>query len=86
VKYRSRTEIISEILELVKGDGLSRTKIMYGAYLSFTQLKEYLNVLLYNGMLSYNKNTNKYRVTEKGLDFLKAHNDVSGLLSQFKSR
>jgi predicted transcriptional regulator len=86
VKYRSRTEIISEILELAKEEGLSRTKIMYGAYLSFTQLKEYLNVLLYNGMLSYNKNTNKYRVTEKGLNFLKAHSDVSGLLGQFKER
>lgn len=86
MKYRSRTEIISEILGLVKGDGLSKTKIMYGAYLSFTQLKEYLNVLLYNGMLSYNKGTNKYRITEKGRDFLRAHDDVSGLLSQFKER
>jgi predicted transcriptional regulator len=80
VKYRSRTEIVSEILELAKGDGISKTKIMYGAYLSFSQLKEYLNLLLYNGMLSYNKGSNRYRTTQKGMDFLKAHKYIDGML------
>jgi predicted transcriptional regulator len=80
VKYRSRTEIVSEILELAKGEGISKTKIMYGAYLSFSQLKEYLNLLLYNGMLSYNKANNKYRTTQKGLEFLKAHQYIDGML------
>ncbi len=80
VKYRSRTEIVSEILELAKGDGVSKTRIMYGAYLSFSQLKEYLNLLLYNGMLVHNKANNKYRTTQKGLDFLKAHNYIDGML------
>jgi predicted transcriptional regulator len=54
---------------------------MYGAYLSFSQLKEYLNLLLYNGMLSYNKASNKYRTTEKGQDFLKAHKYIDDMLS-----
>ncbi len=81
MKYRSRTEIVSEILELAKEDGINKTKIMYGAYLSFSQLKEYLNLLLYNGMLSYNKGTNKYRTTEKGMDFLKAHQYIDDMLS-----
>lgn len=80
MKYRSRTEIVSEILELCKGNGTSKTKIMYGAYLSFSQLKEYMNLLLYNGMLIYNKGTNKYRTTEKGLDYLKAHNYIDNML------
>ncbi|MEW6605008.1 MAG: winged helix-turn-helix domain-containing protein, partial [Thermoproteota archaeon] len=31
MKYRSRTEIVSEILELAKDDGVSKTRIMYGA-------------------------------------------------------
>lgn len=82
MKYRSRTEIVSEILELAKGEGMSKTKIMYGAYLSFSQLKEYLNLLLYNGMLTYNKGTNKYRTTQKGMDFLKAHQYIDDMLGE----
>lgn len=80
LKYRSRTEIVSEILELGKGDGITKTRIMYGASLSFSQLKEYLSLLLYNGMLTYNKTTNRYRTTTKGLDFLKAHHVIDKML------
>lgn len=84
MKYRSRTEIISEILELAKDSGSSKTRIMYGAYLSYSQLKEYLDVLLYNGMLSHNKGTNKYHTTQKGTDFLKAHTHISGMLDSIR--
>ncbi|HKG71457.1 MAG TPA: winged helix-turn-helix domain-containing protein [Nitrososphaeraceae archaeon] len=55
MRYRSRTEIITQILEIVNdgsssssrfGDGgVSKTKIMYKAFLSYNQLKEYLAVL-----------------------------------------
>lgn len=44
MKYRSRTDIVSEILEAAQG-GTSKTKIMYKAFLSYAQLKEYLAVL-----------------------------------------
>jgi predicted transcriptional regulator len=42
-KYRNRTEIIASVLEAAKGTGASKTKIMFTAYLSYEQLKEYLN-------------------------------------------
>ncbi|MEP0825740.1 MAG: hypothetical protein HRF40_09655 [Nitrososphaera sp.] len=80
MKYRSRTEIVSEILEVAKGDGVSKTRIMYGAYLSFSQLKEYLSLLLHNGMLSYNKTDKRYRITQKGHEFLRAHQSIEGML------
>jgi predicted transcriptional regulator len=43
---RHRTEIIAQILEVVNdgssgGEGVTRTKIMYKAFLSYAQLKEY---------------------------------------------
>lgn len=52
MKYRSRTDIVSQILEAANG-GASKTKIMYKAYLSYAQLKEYLSVLVENGLLEY---------------------------------
>jgi predicted transcriptional regulator len=39
-KYRNRTEIIApaSVLEVVKGDGINKIKIMFTAYLSYKQL------------------------------------------------
>ena len=47
MKYRSRTEIVAMILEAANG-GATKTKIMYKAFLSYAQLKEYLSVLIEN--------------------------------------
>jgi predicted transcriptional regulator len=77
VRYRSRTDIISQILEAASG-GATKTKIMYRAFLSYAQLKEYLNVLTTNGLLDYNSSeqlfrTQLFRTTEKGSKFLKLY-------------
>jgi predicted transcriptional regulator len=45
-KHKNRTEIIASVLEAVKGDGVSKTRIMFTAYLPYEQLNEYLNELL----------------------------------------
>jgi predicted transcriptional regulator len=39
---RSRTEIVGNILDVANG-GASKTKIMYKAFLSYNQLKEYIS-------------------------------------------
>jgi len=44
MKYRSRNHIISEILDAANGGNATKTKLMYKAYLSFGQIKEYLSV------------------------------------------
>jgi predicted transcriptional regulator len=49
MKYRSRTEIVSNILDATNG-GATKTKIMYAAFLSYGQLKEYLSVLIENNL------------------------------------
>ncbi|MFL6405037.1 MAG: winged helix-turn-helix domain-containing protein [Nitrososphaeraceae archaeon] len=40
-KYRTRTEIIHDILETARsdGNGVGKTKIMYNAFLSYYQMK-----------------------------------------------
>ena len=76
---RSRTEIVGNILDAANG-GVSKTKIMYIAFLSFGQLKEYLSVLVENNLLEYLDADNKFRTTEKGLNYLKMHNQIEELL------
>ena len=44
---RSRTEIVAMILDAANG-GTTKTKIMYFAFLSYDQLKEYLSILIEN--------------------------------------
>jgi predicted transcriptional regulator len=79
MKYRSRTEIASRILESA-ASGTTRTKIMYKAYLSYAQLKEYLPVLEENGLLAYDKGEQIYRTTQKGLHFLNITNSLQDMM------
>ena len=79
MKYRSRTEIVSSILDAANGRA-TKTKIMYKAFLSYSQLKEYLSVLIENNLLEYLEGTRTFRTTEKGLNFLKMHNEIGELL------
>ncbi len=78
MKYRNRTEIISNILNAANG-GISKTKIMYKAFLSYAQIKEYLPILLENNLLELD-DTGKYRTTEKGVRFLKMNEEIQELI------
>ena len=79
MKYRSRTEIVSMILEAANG-GATKTKIMYKAFLSYAQLKEYLSVLIENNLREYLEGVQTYKTTEKGFNLLKMHNEIGELL------
>jgi predicted transcriptional regulator len=79
MKYRSRTEIVSMILEAANG-GATKTRIMYRAFLSYAQLKEYLSVLIENNLIEYLEGIQTYKTTEKGFNLLKMHNEIGELL------
>ena len=79
MKYRSRTEIVAMSLEAANG-GATKTRIMYKAFLSYAQLREYLSVLIENNLLEYLEGSQTYKTTEKGLNFLKMHNEIGELL------
>ncbi|MDF2736931.1 MAG: hypothetical protein K0S93_787 [Nitrososphaeraceae archaeon] len=79
MKYRSRTEILGNILDAANGRA-TKTKIMYKAFLSYGQLKEYLSVLIENNLIEYLVGTRTFKTTEKGLNYLKMHNEMGELL------
>jgi len=79
MKNRSRTEIVSNILDAANG-GATKTKIMYSAFLSYNQLKDYLSILIGNNLIEYLEGIRTFKTTEKGLNFLKMHNAIGELL------
>ena len=82
-KRRDKLSIIAEILEIAK-DGTLKTQIMYKANLSFTQLNDYLKFMLKTALLKklVNKGKVVYVATEKGLDFLQRHLELTELLKE----
>ena len=82
-KRRDKLSIIAEILEIAK-DGTLKTQIMYKANLSFAQLNDYLKFMLKVGLLNKLRANGKnvYVATEKGIDFLQRHAELTELLKE----
>jgi predicted transcriptional regulator len=80
MKYRSRTDIIAMILRAAS-NGATKTRIMYGAYLSYAQVKEYLSFLIEKNLISYEEGTGLYKLTEGGMKLLRTYEGISDLIS-----
>src|SRR5712691_12407140 len=77
MKYRDRTEIITLVLTSAsRMSGVLKTKIMYEAFLSFSQLEEYVGLLLRNGLLEHDDLKKTYKTSEKGLRLLELYNSL----------
>ena len=81
---RSRTEITNIILETAKS-GAGKTKIMYNANLSYTQLIGYLYYLQQNGLIEHEVDTHIYKSTKKGSKFLSLSSKMNELLVPHKN-
>jgi len=80
MQYRDRAEIIRQILEVANGAvDITRTKLMYKAFLSYTQVKEYLTLLTERDLISYDSITQTYKTTEKGLRLLQFYNELDDM-------
>ena len=78
-KYRSRTDIVAQILSLTREGPATKTRIMYAVFLSYAQLKEYLSLLLESGLLEFSAVDRTYRTTKKGIEFLHSYEKMSML-------
>lgn len=76
MKYRSRSDIIGLILEAANG-GATKTNIMYKAFLTFTQMREYLALLMEKELIKYEEGAQRYRTTEKGIRLLQMCNQIN---------
>jgi predicted transcriptional regulator len=91
-EYRVRNAIIASMLRTVKdsrGEGATKTTIMYKCYLSYAQLSEYLSLLLEKGLVEEfpkqikdNKSSQKnlYKITGRGLRLLQISQEIENLV------
>jgi predicted transcriptional regulator len=82
-KYRSKTEILADILQAANGrNDITKTRIMYRTFLTYWQLEDYLAILIRSGLLEYLEATHTYRTTERGLKFLKIYEKMEELVPE----
>ena len=80
MKNRGRQDINAMILEAVIA-AENKTKIMYKAYLSHSQLCVHLTELQDNGLLEYRLGEQTYVTTQKGKRYLEIYNNMNELTS-----
>jgi predicted transcriptional regulator len=81
-RRRSNIEIIAEMLK-VGENGAGKTRIMYGANMSYTQIQKYLGFLMNRGFvdrLTIGNPSVTYRITESGLKLLESIRSVIDML------
>jgi predicted transcriptional regulator len=80
LKHRSKEEITALVLEaIVNTDRPTQTMIMYKAYLTHVQLKQFLASLIEKGLIEYHNLERIYTITEKGMHFLEVYNQLNQL-------
>jgi predicted transcriptional regulator len=76
MKKRSNMEIIDRILRSIDS-GTTKTEMMYGAYVSFGQLREFLELLEKRQLVKHNEDSRLYWITERGIRFMNAYDMIS---------
>jgi predicted transcriptional regulator len=79
LKHRSRSEIISSILEVTNGNKVRVTEIQFKTYLSYNILKEYLVHLLQCDLVEYIEGERAFKTTPKGMQVLMTYNKMEEL-------
>ena len=79
--YRSREEIFASILSTAgSGAGVTRSKIMFGSYLTYAQVVEYSKILIERGLLEYDPLDRTFRTTPSGFTFIQLQNEINQLI------
>jgi predicted transcriptional regulator len=84
--YRTRIDIIVDILKAVNSGYATKMKIMYRVFISYNQQKQYLPMLIERGLITYNPDTRTSKTTEKGLMLLETYNLLVDLMLKKKEK
>ena len=79
--YRSREEIFASILGTAgSGAGITRSKIMFGSYLTYAQVLEYSKMLIERGLLEYDPINRTFKTSSSGFTFIQLHNEMNQMI------
>jgi len=77
---RNKLEILGCILNICKGDGSSKTTVVYQSNLNFKNAGIYLEWLSEHGYLA--KEDKLYRITPSGQKLLEDLNDINSMINR----
>ena len=90
VVYRTHVRIIADILNTARdysdnGTGVSITILIRRANVSYGRITKMLGRLVDGGLLQEisEYKTNKYKISEQGMEFLKVYSNFQGLVESF---
>ena len=81
-KYRCKTDIIAEILQIAASGEVPKSAIYYNSFLTYQRLRGYMTLLVDSGLIEYIDYTGKrlYKTTEKGIHLLRAYYSMRELI------
>ncbi len=83
MKSRISIEIVDSILRSVRS-GTTTTRIMYSTYLSYSQVKNYLSILLAKALIKYEPETGLYKITPNGIELVRSLEEIRVLVDEPK--
>ena len=84
-KNRNTLEIVAHMLEAAAKE-CKKTHIMYKSNLSYVLLKKYLDLVMSNGLLTYDTITQTYRTTHKGLTYIREYAETRRSFNMFHEK
>ncbi|HEY7696096.1 MAG TPA: winged helix-turn-helix domain-containing protein [Nitrososphaeraceae archaeon] len=79
--YRTREEIFASILDVAgSGAGITRSKIMFGSYLTYAQVVEYSKILIQRGLLEFDPINRTYKTSPSGFTYIQLQNELNQLV------
>lgn len=82
--HYARLDIVRKILESTRNSGAREIGLMYGSYLTYVQVDDYLTAMETSGLVRYDGDSETFRITGKGMDFLHSLNEMDGLLNSME--
>jgi predicted transcriptional regulator len=70
MRYRTKTDIFVQILEVSRENPVTKTRITYDCFLSYDLVSECLNTLIECDFVKFDKRDKKYIATKRGLRYL----------------
>ena len=73
---------MGQILQAINGGCCSsKSQIMYKAFLSYAQTREYIETLTDGGLLSYELTSQTFKLTEEGMRFLRIYDEIDDMIN-----
>jgi predicted transcriptional regulator len=81
LRYRTRTEIITDILRALSRGSATKTKLMHDTFLSFSQAQDFLSYLVEKRLVNLDRRYSRYTLSERGMELVDVAEGAENLIA-----